>query len=256
MRSGWRARRAHAPARHRERSTVPASSRSPITAGLLLGFAVGLYAVSFGVLAVTAGLSVAQACAMSLLIFTGASQFAAVGVVQAGGSPLAAMGGALLLAARNGVYGLAMSRIIKGGLGTRLAAAQLTIDESTALSTAQHDDHDKVRAFWAAGLGVYAFWNIGTLIGALVGRRIDPTLTVRLGLDAAFPAGFVALLVPHLRKRGGKVTGLIGAATAVALTPVLPKGLPILVAAVASLVGLRRPSTPADAAASDPRAST
>ena len=211
---------------------------SPVVASILLSLAVGAYAVSFGVLGVQAGLTVAQTCAMSLLVFTGASQFAAVGVLSSGGSPLAALGSALLLAARNAVYGLAMSRVLPEGRLRRLVAAQFVIDESTAMALAQDDPVQSRRAFWATGLGIYVCWNLGTLIGALGGGRLsDPAA---LGLDAAFPAGFVALLLPHLSKPGGRTAGLVGATAALALTPVLPAGAPILVAALAVLVGLRR----------------
>jgi predicted branched-subunit amino acid permease len=131
-----------------------------------------------------------------------------VSVLQSHGSPFAAMGSALLLAARNGVYGLAMSPVLRGSRVRRLIAAQLVIDESTAMALARTDGRARVQAFWATGLGVYVFWNAGTLIGALVGDRLgDPK---SLGLDAAFPAGFVALLVPHLAKRGGRGAALLG----------------------------------------------
>jgi 4-azaleucine resistance transporter AzlC len=179
-----------------------APAGSPVVASLLLAMAVGAYAVSFGVLAVQAGLTTAQTCVMSLLVFTGASQFAAVGVISSGGSPYAALGSALLLAARNAVYGLAMSQVLPEGRVRRLVAAQFVIDESTAMALAQREPRRRIEAFWATGLGIYVFWNLGTLIGAVVGDRLsDPAA---LGLDAAFPAGFVALLVPHLRKPGGR----------------------------------------------------
>ena len=216
----------------------PIGSGSPVVASLLLSLAVGAYAVSFGVLGVQAGLTTAQTCAMSLLGFSGASQFAAVGVLSSGGSPLAAVGSALLLAARNAVYGVAMSRVLPAGRVRRLVAAQFVIDESTAMALAQHDAHHRQRAFWATGLGIYVCWNVGTLAGALVGNRLgDPAA---LGLDAAFPAGFVALAVPHLGRPAGRLAGGLGAAAALALSPVLPAGAPILVAALAVLVGLRR----------------
>jgi 4-azaleucine resistance transporter AzlC len=219
-----------------DRSTR-ATGRSPVAAGILLGFAVGIFGVSFGLLAVTSGLTAAQACAMSLLVFTGASQFAAVGVVQTGGSPLAAIGSALLLGARNGVYGLAMSRVLPEKRALRFFAAHFVIDESTALSLGQANKRDQVRAFWAAGLGTFVFWNLGTLVGAVSGGFIgDPE---RWGLDAAFPAGFVAVLAPHLAKPGGKRAAVLGALAVLVTTPILPKGLPILVAALAALVGLR-----------------
>jgi 4-azaleucine resistance transporter AzlC len=208
----------------------------------LLGLAVGVFGVSFGLIAVTAGLSPAKASAMSLLVFTGASQFAAVGVVGAGGSPVAAIASALFLGARNAAYGLTMAPVLTGRLPKRLLAAQLVIDESTALAMAQSENRERQRGFWAAGVGIYVFWNIGTVIGALGGQLIGKPET--WGLDAAFPAAFVALLIPHLRKVGGKQTALLGAALAIALTPILPPGIPILVAAVASVLGLRRRTTP------------
>lgn len=212
----------------------------PVTGSLVLGLAVGAFGVSFGILAVTSGLSVAQSCAMSLLAFTGASQFAAVGVVAAGGSTAAALGGALLLAARNGAYGLALSDVVRGRLPTRLVGAQLVIDESTAMALSQHDPADRRRGFWLAGLSVFVFWNIGTLIGALGGSAIGDPATY--GLDAAFPAGFVALVVPHLRSVDGRWAAAIGVAVALLLVPFVPAGVPILAATVAVLVGLRRPS--------------
>lgn len=222
-------------------SDAPAE-RSPVVASLLLSLAVGSYAVSFGVLGVQAGLTAFQTCVMSLLVFTGASQFAAVGVVSSGGSPFAALGSALLLAARNGVYGLAMSRVLPEGRAYRLVAAQFVLDESTAMALAQREPHRRIEAFWATGLGVYVFWNLGTLVGALVGDRLsDPAA---LGLDAAFPAGFVALLVPHLARPGGRRAALLGAAVALATSPVLPSGAPILLAALAVVVGLRRRPAP------------
>ncbi|MGZ7022495.1 MAG: AzlC family ABC transporter permease, partial [Ilumatobacteraceae bacterium] len=149
--------------------------RPVVWASLTLGSAVGVFGFVFGVAAVSAGASVLQACAMSLLVFTGASQFSAVGVIAAGGSTASALGGALLLAARNGVYGLAMSRRLTGPLGRRLIAAQLTIDESTAMSAAQPDADAQRAAFWITGISVYVFWNLATLLGALVGSAIDPT---------------------------------------------------------------------------------
>jgi 4-azaleucine resistance transporter AzlC len=211
-------------------------SGSVVVAGVLLGVAVGAFGISFGLIAVTAGLTALQACAMSLLVFTGASQFAAVAVVSAGGSPGAAVASALFLGARNFAYGLSMAPILTGGPLRRLIAAQLVIDESTAMATAQATRKLQERAFWSSGISVFVFWNLGTLLGALGGGLIgDPK---SWGLDAAFPAAFVALLVPHLRKVGGRATAFLGAATALVLTPALPAGMPIVAAAVACLVGL------------------
>lgn len=173
---------------------------------------------------------------MSLLVFTGASQLSAVSVIAAGGSVGAAVGGALLLAARNGVYGLAMSRHLDGSIGRRLVAAQLTIDESTAMATAQDNPRATRAAFWITGLSVYVFWNLGTLIGALAGSAIDPKT---FGLDAAFPAAYVAMLWPHLRTRRGVLAAVLGATFCLVLIPFVPVGIPILAAALAILIGIR-----------------
>jgi len=213
-------------------------TRTVIGACVTLGLAVGVFAVSFGVGAVSAGASVAQTCAMSLLVFTGASQFSAMSVLGSGGSPASAFGGAALLAARNGVYGLAMAPHLRGRLATRLVAAQLTIDESTAMSAAQTDERHRRTAFWITGGSVYVFWNIGTLIGALAGQAIDPRT---YGLDAAFPAAFVAMVWPLLRSRRHALAAGLGAVLCIALIPFTPVGVPILCAALAILVGLPAP---------------
>jgi 4-azaleucine resistance transporter AzlC len=197
----------------------------------VLGAAIGVFGASFGVLATTSGLTAAQACVMSLIVFTGASQFAVVGVLAAGGSLGSAFGSALLLAARNAAYGVALAPVLaKRSLGRRLRAAHLVIDESTAMATAQPAGPLRESAFWATGIAVFVCWNLGTLVGALAGNAIgDPRA---LGLDAAFPAGFVALAVPHLRGRQGRVAAAFGAAIAVALIPLTPAGVPIVAAAL------------------------
>ncbi|MPY95303.1 MAG: branched-chain amino acid ABC transporter permease [Acidimicrobiia bacterium] len=205
--------------------------------GIVLGTTVGLFGTAFGVLATTSGLSVAQAAALSLLVFTGASQFALVSVVASGGSLVAAFGSALLLAARNGIYGVAMARLLPRRVPARLAAAQLVIDESTAMAVAQPDDRRAREAFFATGISVFVAWNLGTMLGALGGSRLaDPE---SLGLDAAFPAGFIALLLPHLRTRGGRLSALAGAAVAAVGLPLLPNGAPVLVASLGVLLGAR-----------------
>ncbi|HSB85859.1 MAG TPA: AzlC family ABC transporter permease [Ilumatobacteraceae bacterium] len=211
--------------------------RPVVTASLTLGIAVGVFGFVFGVSAVSAGASVVQACAMSLLVFTGASQFTAVSVIGNGGSMASALGSSLLLAARNSVYGLAMARRLAGSLGRRLVAAQLTIDESTAMSVAQSDLDAGRAAFWITGCTVYVFWNLATLIGALVGSAIDPA---KFGLDAAFPAAFVAMLWPLLGTSRGRLAAGLGAVICVSLIPSLPVGAPILCAALAVLVGVPR----------------
>ena len=212
--------------------------RPVFAACVTLGFAVGVFAISFGVSSVAAGASVGQTCALSLLVFTGASQVSAVSVIGSGGTAASAFGGAALLAARNGVYGLAMAPHLKGRLPTRLIAAQLTIDESTAMAAAQDDEAHKSAAFWITGLSVYLFWNVGTLIGALLGTAIDPST---YGLDAAFPAAFVAILFPLLRERRPLLAAAIGGAICLVLIPFTPVGVPILCAALAILVGVPAP---------------
>lgn len=211
------------------------ATRDVAAASVTLGAVVGAFGVVFGVGAVSAGGSVFQACAMSLLVFTGASQFTAVSVVDGGGSTGSALGGAMLLAARNGVYGLAMAPHLTGRPWSRLIAAQLTIDESTAMATAQTAPALRRAAFWITGASVYVFWNLGTLLGALAGSAIDPTV---FGLDAAFPAGFVAMVAPHFRTRQGRRAGVLGAVICLATVPFVPVGLSILCAGAAVLLGV------------------
>ncbi len=220
-----------------DRSARPAASRRRYRRdGLVIGLAVGVFGVAFGVLATSSGLTIAQACVMSLLVFTGASQFAAVSVIGAGGDPATAIGSGLLLGARNALYGLTMAKHLTGGLLRRMAVAQLTIDESTALAAAQDRDQDREGAFLAGGMSVFVFWNLGTLIGAAGGDAIaDPNV---FGLDAAFPAGFVALAAPSLRHRSGQTAAVVGAAIAAAAIPFSRPGLPILLAGVGAIVAL------------------
>ena len=203
-----------------------------LTGALGIGVAVGVYGVSFGVLAVASGLSPAQACVMSMLVFTGASQFAFVGVLAGGGGALAAMGPAVMLAVRNAAYGLSLTSILPARLRDRALAAHLVIDETTAMARAQSDPAAARHAFLATGVSVWVFWNAGTLAGALVGGGIGDPQT--LGLDAMFPAAFLALLAPQLRRPGAPVAAVAGAAIALALVPFAPAGVPV----VAALAGL------------------
>lgn len=203
---------------------------------LVLGATVGVFGVSFGVLAVSSGFGVAKACALSLLVFTGASQFAAVGIVASGGTAGAAVASALLLAARNAAYGLLLAPWLRGSTPRRLMAAQLTIDESAAMAAAQPSPALAAGAFWLTGAAVFVCWNVGTFVGALAGSAIGEPET--FGLDAAFPAGFVALLAPHLRTRRGRVAATAGAAIALAAVPFTPAGTPILLAPLAVIPAL------------------
>ncbi len=153
-----------------------------------IGVATGAYALSFGALSVAAGLNVPETCALSLLMFTGASQFALIGVVGSGGSPFAGAASALLLGVRNGLYGLRLSPLLGVRGARRLGAAQLVIDESTAMAIAQPSEPLARVAFYATGLSIYVLWNLGTLADALAGRAISNPAD--FGLDAAVPAAF------------------------------------------------------------------
>jgi 4-azaleucine resistance transporter AzlC len=198
-----------------------------------IGLAVGIYGVSFGVLAVAAGLSPAQACVMSMLTFTGASQFAYIGMLAGGGGALAAMGPAIMLAVRNAAYGLSLAPILPRRLRDRALAAHLVIDESTAMARAQDDAGAARRAFLATGISVWVGWNVGTLAGALLGGGLgDPR---SLGLDAMFPAAFLALLAPQLRRPGAPAAAIVGAVVALAVLPFAPAGVPVI-AALAGVV--------------------
>ncbi|WP_350352722.1 AzlC family ABC transporter permease [Microbacterium sp. A8/3-1] len=200
--------------------------------------ATSAYGISFGALAVASGLDVWQTCVLSLLMFTGGSQFAFVGVFTAGGLAAlpSAVASAALLGVRNVAYGMRMSPIVGGGPVRRAAAAHFTIDESTAVAISQTVPRLRQVGFWVTGIGIFVGWNITTLIGALVGDVLGDPKT--WGLDAAAAAAFLALLWPRLEQRQAIAVGVAAAVVAAALTPFLMPGLPVLVAAlVAILVG-------------------
>lgn len=198
---------------------------------MTISAAVGVFGISFGVLARSAGLSIAQTQAMSLLVFTGASQFVAVGMVTAGGSIVMAVATGLLLASRNLVYGVSMGRLLEGRWVVRALAAHLVVDETTAMATAQPDASAGRTAFWLTAVSEFALWNLGTLAGALSGEALtDPEA---LGLDAAFPAAFVALAAPQLRSVASWTASVMAGVAALLLVPVTPIGVPVLAAALA-----------------------
>lgn len=199
--------------------------------GLAVGVATGAYGLSFGALGVAAGLTLAQTCVLSLLMFTGGSQFAFVGVVAGGGTGLAATASASLLGVRNGIYGLQLAPLFTRR-SRRLAAAQFTIDESMAVSTAQSTVEQQRAGFWAAGLGVYVFWNLSTLVGALLGRSIGDPRTY--GLDGAAVAAFAGLLWPRLQRRDAAACAAVAAVVAAVLIPATAPGIPVLGVAVAA----------------------
>ena len=206
-----------------------------------VGLATGAYGVSFGAIATTSGFTVAQACALSLLVFSGASQFALVGVVAAGGAPMSGAATALLLGVRNTLYGLTLSRRLGLRGVRRLVAAQIVIDESTAMALRPRDPTNAALAFVTTGGSIFVLWNLATLAGAVAGNSLgDPAA---YGLDAAVPAAFLALLWPRLRSTSARVTALAAALVALGLVPLVRPGLPIIAAAsvavIATLVGPR-----------------
>jgi len=201
---------------------------------LSVGVATGAYGISFGALSVAAGLSLWQTIALSGLLFSGASQFAVVGIVAVGGSGAAAVATSTLLGVRNGLYGLQMSRLLGVSGLHRVAAAQLTIDESTAVGVAQPERPAQRLGFWGTGLAVFVMWNLMTIVGAVVGNALgDPK---RFGLDAAAPAAFCALLWPRLKRGDARAVAVVSAVIALVVAPHAPAGIPVLVAALAAIV--------------------
>lgn len=196
---------------------------------------VGAYGVAFGAASVAAGFSVLQSCLLSLLAFTGGSQFAAISVVASGGTAGAAVAAATMLGLRNTLYGVRLAPLFSRAGWRRVAAAQVTIDESTAMALAQEPQGPEamVAAFWWTGLGVFVGWNACTLLGALAAHALNNPAA--FGLDAAVPAAFLALLWPRLANRRAQVTAAGGFSLALLLTPVLPPGLPIVATATVAI---------------------
>ncbi|WP_328824400.1 AzlC family ABC transporter permease [Verrucosispora sioxanthis] len=199
-----------------------------------VGVAVGALGLSFGALSVLAGFSVAQTCALSLLMFSGASQFAVVGVLGAGGGALTGAATATLLGVRNSLYGLNLASLLRLRGVRRLVGAHLVLDESSAMATARDDPREARLAFWATGISVFVLWNIATLGGAL-GAHVLPDPEA-LGLDVAAPAAFVALLLPRLRGRRLWALAVAAAGLALVMVPLLPAGTPVLVAGLTAIV--------------------
>jgi predicted branched-subunit amino acid permease len=213
----------------------PLARNVVVRQALSVGIATGAYGISFGALSVASGLTVAQTCALSLLMFTGGSQFALVGVIGAGGTGVAAAATAGLLGVRNGFYGLQMAPLLRARSWRRPLAAQLTIDESTAVGTAQKQS-DLIRlGFWSTGLAVFILWNLTTLLGAALGDAMgDPR---SYGMDAAAAAAFLGLIWPRLTALRPRMVALGAVVLAVALIPIAPAGVPVLAAVVVAVAG-------------------
>jgi 4-azaleucine resistance transporter AzlC len=208
--------------------------------GSLVWLAGGIVGVSFGAVSVAGGLPVWVPVVMSLVVYAGSAQFSAVGVLLAGGGPIAAAATGLLLNTRTAAFGLAVADIIGTGRASRLLGAHLVTDETVAFALAQSDPVRQRRAFWISGLGLFAVWNVGVLAGALAGDALGDT--ARYGLDAAFPAVLVALVLPQLRTDVAvRRCALLGAVIALALTPAVPAGVPVLLALAGLLLHRRQP---------------
>ena len=211
-------------------------NRATVTQSLSVSFTVGLYGTAFGAAGVAAGFSVWQSCLLSLLTFSGASQFAVVGVIGAGGSAISGIATASLLGVRNALYGLRMAPILQLRGVRRIAAAHITIDESTGVAIGQEERGLEAmrHGFWLTGLGVFLFWNIFTLLGALGAQAMgDPSAW---GLDAAVPAAFLGLVWPRLQSRSEKFLALLSLSLALALTPLLAAGIPIISTALLAVL--------------------
>jgi 4-azaleucine resistance transporter AzlC len=220
-----------------ERSLSPAERSGIIRDGLAVGLATGAYGIGFGAVAVASGLSVAQTCVLSLLMFTGASQFALVGVVAAGGAPLSGAATALLLGTRNTLYGLRMAPLLRWQGWRRVAAAHVLIDESTAMAVNRPSVEGARLGFTTTGVAVFVLWNLATAIGAVAGEAVGDPRT--FGLDAAVGAAFLALLWPRLKDHRNILVAVLGAAVALTMVPITAPGVPVLAAGgVAVLVGV------------------
>jgi len=211
-------------------------NRATASQSLSVSFTVGLYGTAFGAASIDAGFSVLQTCLLSLLAFSGASQFAVVGVMGAGGTAIAAIATASLLGVRNMLYALRMAPLLRVSGFRKVVAAQVTIDESTgvALSQEQLGTEAMRQGFWLTGFGVYIFWNIFTLLGALGAQAMgNPSAW---GLDAAVPAAFLGLVWPRLTNKLERALAVCALVLAVLLSPVLSAGLPIISTVVLAVI--------------------
>jgi predicted branched-subunit amino acid permease len=210
----------------------PARTRI-IGAALAIGATTAAYGLSFGALSTASGLSLAQTAALSLLMFTGASQYAFVGAIAAGANPFAGALTAALLGARNAFYSLRLSPLLGLAGWRRAGAAHLVIDETAAMAVAQEAEADGRFAFWSTGWSVFVLWNLATIAGALGARALpDPKV---IGLDAAAPAAFLALMTPRILDARQLRVAAIAAVAALAAVPLTPNGVPVLIAATVAM---------------------
>jgi predicted branched-subunit amino acid permease len=215
---------------------VTTHARQTFRDALSVALTVGSYGIAFGAAGIAAGFSVLQTCLFSLFTFTGASQFAAVGVMAAGGGVASAVAAAAMLGTRNSLYAIQMAPLVRVKGVRRVAAAHLTIDESTGVALAQTPrGTDAMRlGFWLTGTGVFVFWNLFTLLGALGAKALGNPAS--WGLDAAVPAAFLGLLWPRLTSTFLRVVAVTSMAFALLVTPWLPAGLPIIASVLVAVV--------------------
>ncbi|MFZ0128811.1 MAG: AzlC family ABC transporter permease [Candidatus Dormiibacterota bacterium] len=222
-------------------ATLQSAERRIRNRALTIGVSVTPFGLSFGAVSVEAHLSLLQVCVLSLVLFSGASQFALVSIIGAGGSYFSAVGTALLLGVRNGLYGARINTLLRPTRWRRFLMAEVTIDESTAMAVNEARGGHSARAFWTTALSVYVLWNASTIAGALVGNALgSPAAT---GLDVAGPAAFIALLGPRLNTARMRLVALGAGLIALVTVPVVPVGAPILIGgltAVALLLVLDR----------------
>ena len=210
------------------------TDRSVIVDSLGVGLATGAYGVSFGAISTTSGLDVLQTCVLSLLVFTGASQFAFIGIIASGGNPVTGALTAVLLGSRNLFYGLSLAQKLDLNGPQRLASAHLVIDESTAMAVTRETRRQTRLGFYWTGISIFVLWNLTTFLGALAGNAIGDPETY--GLDAAVGAAFLGLLWPRLTSWHTRVVAVFGAAVALGLVPVTAAGLPIILGGGAAVV--------------------
>jgi predicted branched-subunit amino acid permease len=211
-------------------------NRATASQSLSVSFAVGLYGIAFGAAGIAAGFSILQTCLLSLLTFSGASQFAVVGVMGAGGTALSGIATAALLGIRNTLYGLRMAPILKVQGWKKVIAAQITIDESTGVAIGQEDlGVDAMKdGFWLTGFGVYVLWNFFTLVGSLGAQAMgNPSAW---GLDAAVPAAFLGLVWPRLLGKFERALAVTALVIAILLSPYIAAGLPIILTALLAVI--------------------
>lgn len=218
----------------------------------LVCLADGIVGVSFGAITVAVGLPIWLPMLLSVVVFAGASQFLFIAVIAAGGSPIAAFAAGVLVNARHLPFALSIGEVMGTKWLRRIIGSQLIIDETTAFALAERDPTRRRAAFWACGIGLFACWNVGVAAGAFGGQLI--TDTGAFGMDAAFPAVLLALVMPSLKDRIVRLAAVIGTVIAVAATPLLPAGLPVLLSLAALplvLFGQHSSRPPAPASDSD-----